>query len=83
MNRVEWIDVHDFYELFTYKHLLERDPELAAVSKHFCDIAEMLYKEHDKDMVLLAALDDLMKAKDSAVRLMLVRRNRAKSDDES
>lgn len=54
---------------FTYKHLSERSPHLAEISKPFCDIAHSTAANHPHDMILLLALDDLMKAKDSIVRL--------------
>ena len=61
-------------EDFTYMHL---PADLARVSEPFCDIAENLSATYPHDMKLVIALNDLMKAKDSAVRLQVAQRRLA------
>ena len=71
--------VRDFVALFTFEHLLERDPELAEISRPFCEMArKMGGGRYSHDGVLLLTLDALMKAKDAAVRLEIVSRTREK-----
>ncbi len=61
-------------EDFTYMHL---PADLARVSEPFCVIAAQLSESYPEDMKLIIALNDLMKAKDSAVRLQVAVRRLA------
>lgn len=57
---------------FTYKHLEEHAPQLAAVSKPFCELAYKMAEEcpegRDAGIETSAGLRKLMEAKDCAVR---------------
>lgn len=55
-------------QFFSYAHL---PPKLAEVSRPFCELAEKLMATLPANPERTKALDDLMKAKDHAVRAFL------------
>ncbi len=69
-------DIREMLLDFTYEHLEKHRPDLAELSKPFCDMAHSLVQLYPPDFKLLSALDDLMKAKDSALRLQVAEKRR-------
>ena len=62
--------MYPILEYFAYKHL---PPSLQAVSKPFCDLAELMAKELPNNPETSAGLRKLLEAKDCMVRSALTK----------